>query len=183
MCRRGLQGSTPVLAAHPVSDKPDGAVLVGVHRPMPHVVPTGAWDAMRWQDVATTAGWQQSSSVVHCTVEIDVVERRCRYDDLRNYSNERSIYLAKLRDTIEKPWQQWELDQVDSNINSSMSPSQVTCCSHGVSLEGQNLGSEPMQQCLSGSQRNVMWRHPFYDCLVSCAAPCILKVCNVCRRP
>ncbi len=48
-----------------------------------------------------------------------------RYDDLRNYSNERSIYLAKLRDTIEEPWQKWELNHVDPAINSQLTPSQV----------------------------------------------------------
>ena len=48
-----------------------------------------------------------------------------RYDDLRNYSNERSIYLAKLRNMIEVPWQKWELEQVDPTINSELSPSQV----------------------------------------------------------
>ncbi|BDA45408.1 hypothetical protein COCOBI_07-1950 [Coccomyxa sp. Obi] len=47
------------------------------------------------------------------------------YDDLRNYSNERSIYLAKLRNMIEEPWQKWELEQVDPTINSELSPSQV----------------------------------------------------------
>ncbi|KAL3133370.1 hypothetical protein ABBQ38_007241 [Trebouxia sp. C0009 RCD-2024] len=35
------------------------------------------------------------------------------YDDLRNYSNERSLYLAQLRDSIEEPWQQWELSHFD----------------------------------------------------------------------
>lgn len=35
------------------------------------------------------------------------------YDDLRNYSNERSIYLAQLRNSIEEPWQQWELGHFD----------------------------------------------------------------------
>jgi hypothetical protein len=35
-----------------------------------------------------------------------------RYDDLSNYVNERSLWLAKLRDTIEEPWQEWELAQL-----------------------------------------------------------------------
>ncbi|KAF6254782.1 hypothetical protein COO60DRAFT_1538767 [Scenedesmus sp. NREL 46B-D3] len=34
------------------------------------------------------------------------------YDDLRNYENERSIWLASLRDTIEAPWQAWEDQQM-----------------------------------------------------------------------
>lgn len=36
----------------------------------------------------------------------------CRYDDLSNYVNERSLWLAKLRDTIEEPWQEWEMGQL-----------------------------------------------------------------------
>lgn len=35
------------------------------------------------------------------------------YDDLRNYSNERSPYLYKVRDQIETVWQQWELESFD----------------------------------------------------------------------
>ena len=35
------------------------------------------------------------------------------YDDLRHYTNERSLYLNKVRDTIETPWQAWELAQID----------------------------------------------------------------------
>jgi len=35
------------------------------------------------------------------------------YDDLRHYTNERSVYLHHLRATIETPWQAWELAQLD----------------------------------------------------------------------
>jgi Iron-containing redox enzyme len=35
------------------------------------------------------------------------------YDDLRHYTNERSHYLSKVRDTIETHWQAWELAQLD----------------------------------------------------------------------
>jgi hypothetical protein len=35
------------------------------------------------------------------------------YDDLRNYDNERSIYLQQIRDRIETAWQKWELGQID----------------------------------------------------------------------
>jgi len=35
------------------------------------------------------------------------------YDDLRHYSNERSLYLYKVRDKIETAWQEWELAQMD----------------------------------------------------------------------
>jgi Iron-containing redox enzyme len=35
------------------------------------------------------------------------------YDDLRNYQNERSIYLQLVRDRIESVWQAWELNQLD----------------------------------------------------------------------
>ena len=49
----------------------------------------------------------------------------CRYDDLRNYSNDRSVVLAELRDVIEQPWQAWELAQADTDRYRSMSPDQV----------------------------------------------------------
>jgi hypothetical protein len=35
------------------------------------------------------------------------------YDDLRRYTNERSLYLRTVRDQIEEAWQQWELAQLD----------------------------------------------------------------------
>lgn len=35
------------------------------------------------------------------------------YDDLRNYSNERSLYLCSCRNKIEAAWQNWELAQID----------------------------------------------------------------------
>lgn len=35
------------------------------------------------------------------------------YDDLRHYTNERSLYLYKVRDQIESAWQEWELAQID----------------------------------------------------------------------
>lgn len=35
------------------------------------------------------------------------------YDDLRHYTNERSIYLQTVLVKIEEVWQQWELSQVD----------------------------------------------------------------------
>jgi hypothetical protein len=35
------------------------------------------------------------------------------YDDLRRYTNERSLYLRTVRDQIESAWQQWELAQLD----------------------------------------------------------------------
>jgi hypothetical protein len=35
------------------------------------------------------------------------------YDDLRHYSNERSLYLSSLRQQIEAAWQNWELAQID----------------------------------------------------------------------
>ncbi|MDZ8186201.1 MAG: iron-containing redox enzyme family protein [Nostoc sp. ChiSLP02] len=35
------------------------------------------------------------------------------YDDLHNYSNERSLYLYLCRDQIEAAWQKWELAQLD----------------------------------------------------------------------
>ncbi|MHC5599598.1 MAG: iron-containing redox enzyme family protein [Nostoc sp.] len=35
------------------------------------------------------------------------------YDDLQNYTNERSLYLYSCRDQIETAWQKWELAQLD----------------------------------------------------------------------
>ncbi|MBD0327552.1 MAG: iron-containing redox enzyme family protein, partial [Pyrinomonadaceae bacterium] len=35
------------------------------------------------------------------------------YDDLRNYDNERSVYLRAVRERVEAAWQQWELAQLD----------------------------------------------------------------------
>lgn len=35
------------------------------------------------------------------------------YDDLENYTNERSFYLQKVRNQIETSWQKWELAQFD----------------------------------------------------------------------
>lgn len=36
------------------------------------------------------------------------------YDDLSHYTNERSLYLQKIRNQIEAAWQQWELSHVDA---------------------------------------------------------------------
>lgn len=35
------------------------------------------------------------------------------YDDLHNYDNDRSLYVATVRDRIEADWQAWELAQID----------------------------------------------------------------------
>lgn len=35
------------------------------------------------------------------------------YDDLQNYTNERSLYITTVRDRIEADWQAWELTQLD----------------------------------------------------------------------
>ncbi|MBF2008990.1 MAG: iron-containing redox enzyme family protein [Chlorogloeopsis fritschii C42_A2020_084] len=35
------------------------------------------------------------------------------YDDLRHYTNERSLYLYKVRNRIEAAWQEWELAKID----------------------------------------------------------------------
>ena len=50
------------------------------------------------------------------------------YDDLRNYTNERSIWLANLRDRIEEQWQAWELEQLDqaARISRDMPLEQVS---------------------------------------------------------
>jgi Iron-containing redox enzyme len=38
------------------------------------------------------------------------------YDDLQNYENERSLYLQRVRNTIETAWQKWELAQIDVEL-------------------------------------------------------------------
>ncbi|WP_416666926.1 iron-containing redox enzyme family protein [Egbenema bharatensis] len=38
------------------------------------------------------------------------------YDDLRNYTNERSSYLRQIRDRIEDAWQQWEASHLDLSL-------------------------------------------------------------------
>ncbi len=49
-----------------------------------------------------------------------------RYDDLSNYSNERSIYLAELREMIEEAWHMWELKQhVDVDAMRALKPEEV----------------------------------------------------------
>ena len=50
-----------------------------------------------------------------------------RYDDLKNYNNERSLYLAQLRDSIEGPWQAWELSQIDVDALKALSLDEVRC--------------------------------------------------------
>ncbi|KAK9820462.1 hypothetical protein WJX72_010607 [[Myrmecia] bisecta] len=47
------------------------------------------------------------------------------YDDLHNYSNERSIFLAQLRDSIEAPWQQWEFNFVDVGAYKRLCPDEI----------------------------------------------------------
>lgn len=48
-----------------------------------------------------------------------------RYDDLRNYSNDRSLVLAQVRDSIEEPWQEWETAQLDVQSYKNMSLEEV----------------------------------------------------------
>lgn len=50
-----------------------------------------------------------------------------RYDDLKNYSNDRSIFLANLRDAIEAPWQAWELQQLP--VRRDLAIEEVDICS------------------------------------------------------
>ena len=61
-----------------------------------------------------------------------------RFDDLQNYSNERSIFLAILRDAIEAPWQEWELQQLPEQ--EKLSPPEVrmitTLCCYISSVGG-----------------------------------------------
>lgn len=59
-----------------------------------------------------------SSQLTPCSFAKSLLLLLCwvfRYDDLSNYVNERSLWLAKLRDMIEEPWQEWELGQLLSS--------------------------------------------------------------------
>jgi hypothetical protein len=47
------------------------------------------------------------------------------YDDLKHYTNERSLYLQKIRNQIEAAWQQWELSQLDVEQYKSLDFKQV----------------------------------------------------------
>lgn len=50
----------------------------------------------------------------------------CRYDDLANYRNERSLFLAQIREEIEEAWYTWEVQQhVDEAALRQMTPEQV----------------------------------------------------------
>jgi hypothetical protein len=44
------------------------------------------------------------------------------YDDLRQYTNERSIYLETVRDRIEEPWQRWEQARLDIDAFATVDP-------------------------------------------------------------
>eukprot|EP00878_Enallax_costatus_P000216 GHUV01000277.1.p1 GENE.GHUV01000277.1~~GHUV01000277.1.p1 ORF type:complete len:627 (+),score=238.35 GHUV01000277.1:276-2156(+) len=55
------------------------------------------------------------------------------YDDLKNYTNERSAWLSHLRDMIEEPWQIWEQQQMAAaaaNSNGSSAAQQQQPQSH-----------------------------------------------------
>lgn len=48
------------------------------------------------------------------------------YDDLKNYSNDRSMFLSGLREHIEEPWQHWEMSQLPGPGDyQSLSPDEV----------------------------------------------------------
>jgi hypothetical protein len=47
------------------------------------------------------------------------------YDDLANYSNDRSMYLAQLRESIERPWQAWEAAHLPLGSYCSLSLQQI----------------------------------------------------------
>ncbi|MBE9179589.1 iron-containing redox enzyme family protein [Oculatella sp. LEGE 06141] len=47
------------------------------------------------------------------------------YDDLRHYTNERSLYLRAVRDRIETAWQRWETEQLDTASYQEMNLKQV----------------------------------------------------------
>lgn len=73
---------------------------------------------MRWQQMIP-------GTVSQCLETDDNQDLVHRYDDLRNYSNERSLYLAQLRHSIEEPWQQWESSHFDIEAYKSKTVEQV----------------------------------------------------------
>ena len=64
-----------------------------------------------------------TSNMTHVQMGKRSLHHLCRYDDLSNYSNERSVFLTNLRDAIETPWQAWELEQLP--VRRDMSPAEV----------------------------------------------------------
>lgn len=69
-------------------------------------------------NLAVSAAYQTSAnSSLACLFTQRVLYRINRlklfwFDDLRNYTNERSAYLQGVRDQIESAWQQWEVAQL-----------------------------------------------------------------------
>ncbi|MEX0271054.1 iron-containing redox enzyme family protein [Leptolyngbyaceae cyanobacterium UHCC 1019] len=57
------------------------------------------------------------------------------YDDLRNYANERSPYLHKIRDQIETVWQQWELENFDLEAYKTLDVKQALLDRFATDLE------------------------------------------------
>ena len=54
-----------------------------------------------------------------------------RYDDLANYRNERSLFLAEIREDIEEAWYSWEVQQhVNEAALRQMTPEQVSHLAH-----------------------------------------------------
>ncbi len=57
------------------------------------------------------------------------------YDDLRHYTNERSLYLHQIRDRIETTWQDWELSKLAVNQYQSLDAKQALLDRFGADLE------------------------------------------------
>ncbi|KAM3102932.1 iron-containing redox enzyme family protein [Phormidesmis sp. 146-12] len=57
------------------------------------------------------------------------------YDDLSNYTNERSPYLHKIRDQIETVWQQWELENFDLDAYKTLDVKQAILDRFDADLE------------------------------------------------
>ena len=74
--------------------------------------------------------YRQAAGITDASVRVCITDHEAwqlRYDDLKNYSNERSLYLAQLRDSIEGPWQGWELSQIDVDALKALSLDEVRC--------------------------------------------------------
>lgn len=66
---------------------------------------------------------------------------------MKNYSNERSIYLAQLRDSIEAPWQAWELSQIDVDALKALSTDEV-CTTNAFGVATSECAVTQMEVCL-----------------------------------
>ena len=138
-CRWRQRSCSSVFAAHPVQDQSNELLLVRMPlQSIPCVLSMHFQDGCAHQTRKCTASQASAghsvsecphnmkgntSNMTHVQMGKRSLHYLCRYDDLSNYSNERSVFLANLRDAIETPWQAWELEQLP--VRRDMSPAEV----------------------------------------------------------